>query len=144
MLSAVQCTSTHCTIIFEMIHKNILNKNRRESKMQASLKGVWHEIFDFKFFSWISVPQAPKYSIEAFLNFFENSRRYSRIPVISCSVVSTTRAKNLSPVSLTPVNNLYFPGVDDTVQKKTKNPKIYRRCQRHCRKIVHRCQRHRW
>ncbi len=34
-----------------------------------TLKGVWHEIFDFKFFSWISVPQAPKYSIGAFLNF---------------------------------------------------------------------------
>jgi hypothetical protein len=43
-------------------------------------------------------------------------------------------------VSLTPVNNLYFPFVIDTVQKKTKKPKIYRRCQRHRRKIVHRCQ----
>jgi hypothetical protein len=38
-----------------------------------------------------------------------------------------TPAKNLSPVSLTPVSNLYFPGVVDTVQKKTKKPKIYRR-----------------
>ncbi len=45
------------------------------------LKGVRHEIFDFKFFSWIRVPQAPKYSIGAFLNFFENSQRYSRINV---------------------------------------------------------------
>ncbi len=35
------------------------------------LKEVWHEIFDFKFFSWISVPQAPKYSIGAFLNFLK-------------------------------------------------------------------------
>ncbi len=34
------------------------------------LKGVWHEIFDLSFFSWISVPQAPKYSIGAVLNFF--------------------------------------------------------------------------
>jgi hypothetical protein len=42
--------------------------------------------------------------------------------------VLTTPAKNLSPVLLTPVNNLYFPGVVDTVQKKTKKPKIYRRC----------------
>ncbi len=33
--------------------------------------------------------------------------------------------KNLSPVSLTPVNILYFPGVIDTVQKKTKNPKFF-------------------
>jgi hypothetical protein len=31
--------------------------------------------------------------------------------------VSTTPAKNLSPVSLTPGNNLYFCGVVDTVQK---------------------------
>jgi hypothetical protein len=37
-----------------------------------------------------------------------------------------TPAKNLSPVSLTLVNNLYFPGVVDTVQKKNKKPKIYR------------------
>jgi hypothetical protein len=43
----------------------------------------------------------------------------------------TTPAKNLSPVSLTPVNNLYFPGVIATVQKKTKKPKIVHRCQRH-------------
>jgi hypothetical protein len=48
-------------------------------------------------------------------------------PVISCSAVSTKPAKYLSPVSLTPVNNLYLPGVVDTVQKKTKKPKIYRR-----------------
>ncbi len=49
--------------------------------LQNLLKGVWHEIFGFRFFSWISVPQAPKYSIGAILNFFENSRRYSRINV---------------------------------------------------------------
>jgi hypothetical protein len=52
-----------------------------------------------------------------------------------------TPVKNLSPVSLTPVNNLYFPGAVDTVQKKTKKPKmctgvndiIFRWCQRHRR-----------
>ncbi len=33
------------------------------------LKGVWHEIFDLIFFSWISVPQAPKYCIGAVLFF---------------------------------------------------------------------------
>jgi hypothetical protein len=47
----------------------------------SMLKGVWHEIFDLSFFSWISVPQAHKYSTGAVLNFFENSRRYSRINV---------------------------------------------------------------
>jgi hypothetical protein len=35
-----------------------------------------------------------------------------------------TPAKNLSPVSLTPVNNLYFPSVVDTVQKKIKSLKF--------------------
>jgi hypothetical protein len=38
--------------------------------------------------------------------------------------VSTTPAKNLSPVSLTPVNNLYFPNVIDTIQKKPKRLKF--------------------
>ncbi len=45
------------------------------------LKGVWHEIFDFRFFSWIYVPRTPKYSIGGVSNFFENSRRYSRVNV---------------------------------------------------------------
>jgi hypothetical protein len=45
-------------------------------------------------------------------------------PVISCSAVSTTPAKNLSPVLLTLVNNIYFPRVIDTVQKKPKNLKF--------------------
>jgi hypothetical protein len=33
-------------------------------------------------------------------------------------------SETLSPVSLTPVNNIYFPGVVDTVQKKTKSLKF--------------------
>ncbi len=37
----------------------------------------------------------------------------------------------------------FIAGVVDTGQKKTKRPKIYRRCQQHRRKTVHRCQRHR-
>jgi hypothetical protein len=52
--------------------------------------------------------------------------------------VSTTSAKNLSPVSLTPVNTLYIPGVVDMVQKKNKKPNIYRRgrrCQRTRQKL---------
>ena len=47
----------------------------------VELKGVWHEIFELRLFSWISVPQAHKHSIGAVLNFFENSRRYSRFNV---------------------------------------------------------------
>ncbi len=45
------------------------------------LKGQCHEIFDFWFFSWISFPQASEYTITAISNFFENSRRYSRLKV---------------------------------------------------------------
>ncbi len=45
------------------------------------LKGQCHEIFDFWFFSWISFPQAPEYTIRAVLNFFENSRRCLQLKV---------------------------------------------------------------
>ncbi len=46
-----------------------------------SLKGKCHGIFDFRFSTWISFPQAPDYSIGAVSNFFENSRRYSQLKV---------------------------------------------------------------
>ncbi len=38
------------------------------------LKGVWHEIFELRFFSWIRGPQAHKYSIGAVLIFFSKIR----------------------------------------------------------------------
>jgi hypothetical protein len=41
--------------------------------------------------------------------------------VITCSAVSTTLAKNLSLVSLTPVNNLYFPGYLSEKKPKSQN-----------------------
>ncbi len=44
-------------------------------------KGVWNEIFVFRFFIWISFPRASEYSIEAIVNFYENSRRYSQLYV---------------------------------------------------------------
>ncbi len=96
------------------------------------LKGVWHEIFDFRIFSWISVPQAPNYSIGAVLNFFKNSRRYLRMNIyagVNCSAMSTTPAKIFS--------------INPCHREITKKPKVFRRCQRHCRKTVHRCQQHR-
>ncbi len=34
-----------------------------------TLKGQCHEIFDFCFFSWISFPQAPEYTIRSVSNF---------------------------------------------------------------------------
>ncbi len=40
-----------------------------------------HKIFDFWFFSWISFPQAPEYTIRVVSIFFENSWRYSQLKV---------------------------------------------------------------
>ncbi len=34
------------------------------------LKSVWHEIFDYRLFSWISFPQAPEYPFGVIWNFF--------------------------------------------------------------------------
>ncbi len=80
-----------------------------------STKRVWHEIFDLRFFSWISVPQAPKYSIGAVLNFFENSRRYSQINVYHRCQRHRQKA----------------------VQRCQRHRrKIYRRCQRHRRLVL--------
>ncbi len=45
------------------------------------LKGQCHEIFRFWFFSSISFHPAPEYPIRTVSNFFENSRRYSRLKV---------------------------------------------------------------
>ncbi len=77
------------------------------------LNWVWPEIFDFKFFSWISAPQAPKYSIGAFLNFFENSRRYQlhrrKIYISPVSLISfrkNQKASNFSAVSATPASRV--------------------------------------
>jgi hypothetical protein len=43
---------------------------------KGSLKGLSHEIFDFRFFSWNSFPHAPEYPIRANSIFFlENSRK---------------------------------------------------------------------
>jgi hypothetical protein len=36
----------------------------------AVLKGQCHEIFDFRFSTWIRFPQAPDYTFRAVTNFF--------------------------------------------------------------------------
>jgi hypothetical protein len=57
-----------------------------------SLKGQCHEIFDFWFFSWISFPQSPEYTLRVVSNFL---RKFAEI----------FAAKGLPPVSTTPVAN---------------------------------------
>ncbi len=54
-----------------------------------TLKGVWQEIFDFRFFSWIIVPWAPKYSIRAVSIFFVDTSDN-----IFSRVVDTTSNQN--------------------------------------------------
>ncbi len=45
------------------------------------LMGQCHNIFCYWFFSWISFPPAPEYSIRTISNFFVYSRRYSQVKV---------------------------------------------------------------
>jgi hypothetical protein len=104
------------------------------------LKGVWHEIFDFRFFSWIS-PPGPQVFHWGRFEFFRKyaeifANEYLSTPAINCSAVSTTPAKNLSPTSLT-------PAINPCHGKITKKPKIFSCYQRHRRTTVHRCQQHR-
>ncbi len=51
----------------------------KKSRDTVPLKGQCHEIFCFWFFSWISFPLAPEYSIKTVSNFSENSRSYSQL-----------------------------------------------------------------
>ncbi len=69
----------------------------------AELKGVWQEIFDFRFFSWISVPPASKYSIGAILNFFSKIRRNIRELMFVTGVNDT--------------GDKLFSGINDTGEK---------------------------
>ncbi len=47
----------------------------------TNLKGQCHEIFCCRFFSWITLPQAPDNNIRIISKFFENSRRYPQVKV---------------------------------------------------------------
>ncbi len=69
------------------------------------LKGVWHEIFDFKFFSMNQFPLAPEYSVGQFW-IFTKIRGDIRNFVFVAGVVVT--GEKLSPVLTTPMINLYI------------------------------------
>ncbi len=43
--------------------------SKKPSNATVPLKGVWHEIFDLRFFSWISVPQAQSIPLGPFWIF---------------------------------------------------------------------------
>ncbi len=50
-----------------------------KQRVSIYLERQYHEIFDFRFFSWISFPQAPENLIRVVLIFFKNSWRYSQL-----------------------------------------------------------------
>ncbi len=82
------------------------------------LKGQCHEIFCFWFFSWISFPQAPEYTVRAVSNFFENSRKYSQIkvyhqilpPVSLVIVLVFDVAFAINIIAIAATHNFNFPG----------------------------------
>ncbi len=123
------------------------------------LKGQCHEIFCFRFFSWITFPEAPDNNIRIISNFFENSRIYSQVKVHHrcqrhrrqichrCQqhrwqilppvlLVLLTPEANLPPVSTIPAANL--PPVS------TAPVANCHRYQWHRRQICSRCHWHRW
>ncbi len=55
----------------------------------TKLKGQFHEIFDFWFFSWISFPQAPEYTIRAVSIFFPKIRGDIRSSRCNTGVIDT-------------------------------------------------------
>ncbi len=82
----------------------VSNLGIKKDKEMSQLKGVWHEIFDFRFFSWISVPQAPKYSM----------------PLEPFWIFSKIRGDIRELMFITGVNdtcNKLFSGVNDTGEK---------------------------
>ncbi len=70
----------------------IQNQWKKQGKVSEKflLKEQCYEIFDFRFFSWISLPHAPEYPISAVSNFFEK-------------FVKIFTAQGASPVSLMPM-----------------------------------------
>ncbi len=52
--------------------RGISKQSMQKSLVLNCLKGQCHELFYFRFFSWISFPEAPEYIIRAVSNFFEN------------------------------------------------------------------------
>ncbi len=53
----------------------------KPAEPHTDLKGQYHEIFCFRFFSGIIFPQTPENNTRVSLNFFKNSRRYSQVKV---------------------------------------------------------------
>jgi hypothetical protein len=59
-----------CWLISEFIQ--VYNVTFWTMKKQLLLKGQCHEIFNFRFSTWIRFPQAPDYTIRAVQKFLKN------------------------------------------------------------------------
>ncbi len=106
------------TYYSKYMYTNINNTLYSVQYRSILLKGQCHEIFCFRFFSWITFPQAPDNNIRIISNFFESSRRYSQVKVHHrcqrhrwqiCHRFQRHRRQILPPdplVLLTPVENL--------------------------------------
>ncbi len=74
-----------CSILSWMVKNCVADSLKHISTLIYSafclLKGTVSRDFRLLFFSWISFPQASEYFLAAISNFFENSRRYSRLKV---------------------------------------------------------------
>ncbi len=123
------------------------------------LKGQCHKIFCFRFFSWITFPQAPENDIRVISNFLENSRRYSQVKVHHrCRWHRWQIATGINDTG-----GKFATSINDTGGKFCHHFRlccwhwwqICRRCQRcrwqiatgineHRRQICHRCRWHRW
>ncbi len=96
ILWSIYVSSIHVSLVFLFMRLSVIFF----SLSIKYLKGQCHEIFCFRFFSWISFPQAPDYTIRAVLNFFENLRRYLQLKVFHRSLTPVANGKNLQSEKL--------------------------------------------
>ncbi len=86
---------------------SIINSVRNISRL-GTFKRVWLEIFDFQFFSWVSLPPGPLVSHGSISNFYENLRRYSHFFVDTGNklfISDNDTGENVSLLLLLPLIN---------------------------------------
>ncbi len=115
--------------------------------------GVWHEIFDFRFFSWIIVPLAPKYSNGAVLNFLKiwgDIREWmfitgvnNTVGVRDCSSNGTSGRVWLRRPEISPICPDLQKEQTSVVNTVNRQWKIYRRCRWYRWTVNRQCERHR-
>ncbi len=108
--------------------------------IRIDLKGVWHEIFDFRFFHESVSPRPRRIPLGPFWIFLK-IRGGSR-ELIFIAGVNDTGDKLFSGVNDT--SEKFIAGVINLCHGEiNKKPKNFRQCQQHRWKTVHQCRRHR-